>query len=275
MPALIRETRQAHRSSNAWVLILGVLVIATLSGFFAGPGSIAAKTQLALHGLCAQRPSHSLRLGVDTLPLDARMTGLYIGAATTAAWLFAVGKLRATNAPPIRVIALLTLFVAALGVDGFNALLTDLEAPHLYAPSNVLRLITGTLSGVALGVALTYLVGVSVWSRGGGAQCVVDRPAKLIAPAGIAAALGGLALSGLPILYAPFAVGLLLAAIFVFSVMGLVLLTLLTNRGWSYSTYRELGPLAVAAFVAGLSIIGGLAALRLAAERVLGLPQLT
>ena len=55
---------------------------------------------MALHGLCAQRPSHSLQIGGTTLPMDARMTGIYLGAAATAVvWLIAARRLRASPDP--------------------------------------------------------------------------------------------------------------------------------------------------------------------------------
>src|SRR5687767_3957401 len=113
------------------VTLAGLAAIGLLV-FLLAPGDIAAKTHLALHGLCAQRPSHSLSIGGTILPLDARMTGIYLGAATTVLWLVATGRTRAVRTPPPSVLAVLVAFVVAMGIDGFNAFLVDLDAPHPY-----------------------------------------------------------------------------------------------------------------------------------------------
>lgn len=275
MAALVPQDRHSGRSGTHWFLALGVFVLVALSGFLLAPGTIAGKTHMALHGLCAQRPSHSLAMGSSLLPLDARMSGMYIGAATTVAWLLAMGRLRAAKAPPLNVFALLTLFVLALAGDGVNALLTDLGLPHPYQPSNALRLATGTLSGLSLGVALSWLFGASVWLQGDRARAVIGRPRELLAPGAIAAAIGGLALSGLPVLFAPFAVGLLLSAVAVIAMMGIVLLTLFGGPSRACASASDLAPVALTGLVGAVIVMSGLSLLRLAAERLLGFPQLT
>jgi hypothetical protein len=275
MSALVRQDRRSSRSGAPWFLALGLIVLVSLFCFLLAPGTMAAKAHLALHGLCAQRPSHSLAMGSSLLPLDARMSGMYIGAATAVAWLLVAGRLRSAQAPPLSALALLTLFVLVLAGDGVNALLTDLGLPHPYEPSNVLRLATGTLGGLSLGTGLGWLFGASVWAQGDRARAVIARPLEIVVPGAIAASISGLALSGLPVLFAPFAVGLLLSAVAVIAMMGIVLLTLLGGPSRACASYSELAPLALAGLVSAVVVMSGLSLLRLAAERFLGLPQLT
>ena len=131
-------TRSPHRAAfDRRPLVVGGFAAIVLVGFLIAPGDIASKTHIALHGLCAQRPSHSLQIGGATLPMDARMTGIYLGAAATVIWLVAARRLRATRVPSCRCSSLLASFVVALAVDGFNALLVDLRLPTLYEPSNI------------------------------------------------------------------------------------------------------------------------------------------
>src|SRR5262245_44862568 len=124
------------------------------------PGDVDVKAHAALHGICAQRPSHSIWLGGQVLPVDARMTGIYLAAATTLVWLVSIGRHRALRAPPRPVLGLLALFICAMTIDGVNGLLVDLEAPHFYTPNNGLRLATGILAGTALGVGIVHLFAV-------------------------------------------------------------------------------------------------------------------
>jgi uncharacterized membrane protein len=239
------------------------------------PGSIAAKTHLALHGICAQRPSHSLHFGTLALPLDARMTGIYIGAVASAVWIVASGNIRNTRMPPRRVVAILALFVALLAGDGFNALAVDLALPHPYVPSNGLRLFTGVLGGIALGVALVYLLAMTMWVRGNRSLSVVPGVAALVPPLGIGLAIGALALSGLSMLYAPIAIGVSVGAVGVFAVLTTIALALVSNRAWTFSSMRELAALACGGLVLAVAMMATLAGARLFLESWLGLPQLT
>src|SRR5215213_6597870 len=143
MSRLILEPYPVGGPVDRRLLFFGGAAAAVLALFLIAPGDIASKTHIALHGLCAQRPSHSLQVGGSVLPMDARMTGIYIGAAATIIWLIAARRLRSSRTPSPLVLAFLALFVLALAFDGFNGLLVDLRFPALYEPSNDLRLATG------------------------------------------------------------------------------------------------------------------------------------
>lgn len=275
MSRLIHEPNPSAASLDRRPLFIAGVTAVALTAFVIAPGDIAFKTHMALHGLCAQRPSHSLQIGGVTLPMDARMTGIYIGAAVTVIWLIAARRLRSVRTPSLPVLALLALFVLALAADGFNGLLVDLRFQTLYEPSNPLRLATGVLAGTALGVALGYLFASSIWVRGDRGQAVVTRPAELLVPICASAGLVTLALVDLPLLYAPFAIGLLLAAIGVFWLLGIIVLALLSDRGWSCRMWSDVAPVALAALVAAIATVSALAWLRFAAEQLLWLPKLT
>jgi uncharacterized membrane protein len=273
--ALIRNSATTEESMDRRPLVVVGFATMVLAAFLIAPGDIASKTHVALHGLCAQRPSHSLQIGGTMLPMDARMTGIYLGAAASVTWLAATRRLRATRVPSLPVVVLLASFVVALAVDGFNALLVDLRFPTLYEPSNIIRLATGVLAGTALGVALGHLFASSIWIYGDRERAVVMKPVELLAPIGVSGAIAVLALSDVPLLYAPFAIGLLLAAVGVFWLLGIVFVTLLAQRGWSCRTWCDLSPLALASLVAAIVTVGALSWLRFAAEQLYGLRGLT
>lgn len=275
MSAFVRSSGLTKESFDRRPLLLGGFAAIIFAAFLIAPGDIAMKTHVALHGLCAQRPSHSLQIGGATLPMDARMTGIYLGAAATVIWLIAVGRLRATRAPTLPVLTLLASFVVALAFDGFNALLVDLRLPTLYEPSNAVRLTTGVLAGTSLGVALGLLFASSMWARGDRERAMVMRPLELLVPIGVSGAIAALAASNLPLLFAPFAIGLVVAAVGVFWLLAMVLVALLSDRGWSCRTWGDLAPLALTSLIAAIVTVGTLSWLRFAAEELLGLPKLT
>ena len=168
---LIEEKARHSFASGAWPLMAITAALLGLVAFLLLPGSIATKTHLALHGICAQRPSHSLYLDGAALPLDARMTGMYISAAATICWLIAAGRMRATKSPPLSVLAVLAGFVDRYWPPmAFNALAVDLGLPHPYEPSNVARLVTGILAGTAWDWADRTLDHVGVGGRGSAAR---------------------------------------------------------------------------------------------------------
>jgi uncharacterized membrane protein len=274
--SLVREPREEwpvskHRRLSVVAIVPSIVFVA----FLLAPGSVAQKAHLALHGLCAQRPSHSLQIGGSTLPMDARMTGIYIGAAVAVGWLVAARRLRAARIPSFPVMFVLAVFVVALAVDGLNALLVDLGSAHPYAPSNELRLVTGILAGTALGIVIGHLFAASMWSQVNRRRAVVASPVELLLPIGISSALATLAKADLPILYAPFAVGLLVATVGVISLLGMIVVALVTDRGWSHDAIEDLAPLVLVGVIGAIVTIAGLSSLRFAAEQFFGLPQLT
>jgi uncharacterized membrane protein len=275
MSQLIHEPSPTASPADRRSLIIAAAAALLVAAFVMAPGDVASKTHMALHGLCAQRPSHSLQIGGSTLPMDARMTGIYVGAAATLVWLIAARRLRSTRTPPMSVLGVLALFVLALAVDGFNSLLVDLRIPTLYEPSNTLRLATGALAGTSLGVALGHLFASTMWAMTDRGLAVVRAPGELLAPIGLSTAIASLASWDLPLLYAPFAVGLLLAAIGVFWVLGMIVQALLSDRGWSCRTWGDLAPVALTSFWGAIATVGALAVIRIAAEQLFDLPKLT
>jgi uncharacterized membrane protein len=146
------------------VLAFWGLLGASLLALVVTPWPIAGKLYAIVHGLCAQRPSHSFALGGTNLPFDARMAGIYGGTLTTLLFLTARGRWRAIRLPSWPVLAALASFVVVMGLDGVNSTLMDFGYPYAYEPDNRLRLATGLLMGVALGVMLCYLTSATLWA---------------------------------------------------------------------------------------------------------------
>jgi uncharacterized membrane protein len=252
-----------------------IVVTLALLLFLAAPWSLEHKAHVALHGLCAQRPSHSLRLGDRTLPFDARMTGIYGGFFGTAIYLMRRGRHRAAGLPTWTTIAVLALFVGAMAVDGFNSFLLDVGRWHPYEPENRLRLLTGLMAGVALASAIFLLLGMVLWRRPRMDRRVVDgawEPLWLLA---LQAPFAAAALSGLSWLYAPMTVVLLASAVAVVSAMMLVIVVMFRMADNSFEEVSQIQGYAVVGLLLGLVVMAAFGGGRFLLEAVTNAPPLT
>ncbi|MCX7622786.1 MAG: DUF2085 domain-containing protein [Thermomicrobium sp.] len=243
--------------------------------WLAGPDTVELATRAALHGLCAQRPSHSFWLGPYRLPFDARMTGIYAGSLFTVAWL-AWRARYAAQSPSRWTIGALSVGVLWLALDGTNALAQDLGLPTLYAPHNGLRYVTGAWTGVSLGTLLWWIFVSTTWYP----ACRTHRPVVRPLPdlpvlAGSVAAFGWLVRSGPVLAYPLVAVGLLVAAVVTLGLLAWPFVLVATGRLERSSTGAELRRPALLAGLAAVAVMAATSTLRYAAESVLGLPPLS
>ncbi len=124
------------------------------------PEGILGKADAIGYAVCHRIDVRSFHIGVRQLPLCARCTGQYMGAVIGILFQVLCARCR-SGFPPKRVIALLSLFFLAYAVDGLNSYLylppflkVFPGMPHLYEPSNVLRLFTGTGMGLIIALVL-------------------------------------------------------------------------------------------------------------------------
>lgn len=97
------------------------------------------------------------------LCLCARCTGMYLGALLTIGYLKWRNP-RAAQLPGVPYLVAFVFFFSAWAGDGANSFLTELRgAPFLYEPQNLLRLITGTLMGIALASLLTMMLNSTLY----------------------------------------------------------------------------------------------------------------
>lgn len=140
-----------------------MIPLAAAIGFLAAPGDLDGKLVLALRGVCAQRPSHSFVVDGQPLALEARMYGIFAGFSVALSTAWVTGRWRRSELPRGWGSARLALLIGLMGLDGVNASLYDLGAPHAYPPRNDLRLATGLLSGVGLAGFIGPVVSFVFW----------------------------------------------------------------------------------------------------------------
>jgi uncharacterized membrane protein len=271
--SLIRDANAGDRRQirPPW---LGLAAGGLLLAFLLAPWPLAHKAHAMLHGLCAQRPSHTLTLGGQLLPFDSRMTGIYAGFAVSAIYLLTRGRFRAFLHPRPGVVGVLVAFVGLLAIDGSNAFLVDIGRSPLYQPDNRLRLATGLLTGISLAVGLCYMTATTLWRKGDWSLRTVTGYREVAALVALQVPVALVLLSGAGWLWAPAAVFLVAAAA---AVVGLIVLdgfVLASGRDRSYRGLTDLELPAAVALVAGVAVMAMIAGGRFWLERTYGLQTL-
>lgn len=259
-------TRETITSYWLWIGI----VIAGAAMFFAYPGGYASTSHHLLHGLCAQTPSHTFSIGNKPLPFDARMTGIYGGLLVGMVTIMIRGRLFRYGTSSRGVIATLATCVLAMAVDGSNSLLNDLGLWHPYTPANILRVITGYLTGIALSVVLTWLLASSVWNLGR-PDPGIGSIQELLLPVLLLVPYMSLILLAPDLMHLPLSIALVMSAWLTVSTIMLVIVLLAFRLDEQVRTLRHLHvPVAVAALL-GLSVMLALAGIRVWMEQTLGI----
>jgi uncharacterized membrane protein len=214
-----------------------------------------------LYGVSSQRPSHSVFLDGQQLPLEARMGGIFLGFLCALVLLAVFGRLRASQ-PPAGWLALACWTLIALtALDGLNAFFFDGNLPHLYAPNTALRLLTGLGAGLAVGLMAIPVVAGVVWARPLDEGSLED-PVELLAGVALAGLIGGLILAGVGVLLWPVGLAMLVSVLIAFSVANLYIIVLASGRMRQAGSMVGLGGGLVSGLGLALLELGGLAALR-------------
>lgn len=136
-------------SPGAIFISLGVAALAGLWLAFT-PHGLLGKMDAIGYAVCHRIDVRSFLLGERPLPLCARCTGMYLGALVTFVY-FAATAGRAGLYPGKDILVVLVAGAGLWAFDGLNSFATLIPgAPHLYEPTNTLRLFTGSLVGMGL-----------------------------------------------------------------------------------------------------------------------------
>jgi len=118
------------------------------------------------YAVCHRITERSFTVNGRQLPLCARCTGMYLGAALTILVLWLAGRARYTALPSLPILLTLLGFMAIMGVDGLNSYSHFFpDTPHLYEPRNWLRLLTGMGTGLALGAIILPTLSQTLWRQ--------------------------------------------------------------------------------------------------------------
>lgn len=227
--------------------ILLVLAAVTLLGTWLWhiPHSLLGVPGSVGFTVCHQIHSHSFSLGEWQFPLCARCSGMYLGTAVGLGFFLPKGK--KAGLPPRQVIILLLVYFFTWAGDGLNAFVHEYLGASLYAPSNVLRFVTGSAMGMTLSIALLSVLNTTLWSESQ-PQGIVTRPAQLILPLAITLALGGLLLLQTRIVFVLLTYMSIAAVISVVTLLHTNIWVLLLRKENTFSSWKALSAMLILGF---------------------------
>jgi uncharacterized membrane protein len=210
------------------------------------PDGLLGKADAIGYAVCHRIDLRSFHLGVRALPLCARCTGMHLGAMLALLYLAARGRGRAGFYPTWPVLGSFALFALAFAVDGLNSYLHFFPAaPHLYAPSNVLRLITGLLLGISMGTVVYAGFNQTAWIDWG-ADPVVRSPIDLVALLALGGVVAAAVVTENPLVLYPLALVSALGVVILLSVVYSMIVLILGRRENQARSWGELVvPLAI------------------------------
>lgn len=243
----------ANGTSSGYAVRLAALLVAgVVVGVWAlnTPGGLLGKADAVAYAVCHRIELRSFHLGDRPLPLCARCTGLYLGVMLTFAFFALSGRLKFGLNPPRRLWIPLAIFGLLYAGDGLNSYLHFFPAaPHVYPPSNILRLVTGTFAGLALVNAVAPTMNQVLWSDWGRQASLRSwRDLGLLSAGALALIL--LVLTGNPLILYPLA---LISSMGVILMLGMLYTTLFVMAtGWQNAPGRWVGMLP--AVLAGVAL---------------------
>ena len=139
----------SHGKAHTPLLVLAVFALGLVL-WASGEGVLYTAARRVGYGVCHQLPNHSYTAWGMPLPLCARCTGQYLGALVMLGYVMWAGGARVRRFPSPSALGVAGVLLVVWAADGLNSFLEFLGLPHLYAPRNFLRLVTGMGEGVAV-----------------------------------------------------------------------------------------------------------------------------
>ena len=252
------------KADRAWfagrALVVALAGIVLTVWLLNTPAGLLGKADAIGYAVCHQIDLRSFHLGVRSLPLCARCSGMYLGAMLTFIFYLSRGRGRAGLMPGRPILAVMAVFFLAWAVDGVNSYLHFLPGVRgLYEPTNTLRLITGSLVGVVMATVVYTGFNQTVWHdwrREPALRSVWDLGLVVILTAGLVAVV----LSDNPLILYPLALLSALAVVLLLSTIYTMIGLLVTGKenrigSWQGLIFPGLAGLTLAFMQIGLADI--------------------
>lgn len=253
----------------AGVILAGAAVIVFIAFT---PPTLLRKLDYVGAAVCHRIPSHSFFVGGRQLPICQRCTGTFNGALLGLLFQWVVLRRRkGQRFPALWVWGLMALFFALWGLDGANSFLAtgDVELDilgitvrALYEPQPWLRLLTGTLVGMSMSIALVAAFNETLWADGVGERSL--RGWRDLSPLlAVELAQAGLIYLLEPWMLYPLAIYSALSVLSLFVLLGAMVWVMALGLDQTYTRWRQIWLPLLWGLVFAALVIGGMDALRL------------
>lgn len=273
-PPPVPTSSHPSRRWTKWAAL--ALAVAVIAAYLAlTPGGLLDRADMVAYAVCHRIESHSFIFAGRALPLCARCTGTFLGALTgLVGQALVLRRRRESEFPPLPILALLIGFILLMGFDGLNSYLGLIGAPHLYEPRNWLRLITGTLNGLALSGILLPTVHLSLW-REPLAQRTIAGWRDLGILLALEAGMVLLVLSGWDLLLVPLALFSAAGVLAMLTLVSTVLAAMALGQENRYDGWWDARAILLTGIALAFLIVGGIDVLRYGLTGTLeGFPEL-
>jgi uncharacterized membrane protein len=236
--------------------------LAAFAGWmFVAPPGILGKADAVGYAVCHRIDERSFHIGDRQLPLCARCSGTFTGAAVGLAFFAVTGRKRA-GMPHKKFYLLFALFFLAFAIDGSNSYLYLLkqttgafpQIPNLYIPNSALRLFTGSGMGLTMAAFLLPAFNQTVW-RDYDPAPILERWPRLLSLLGLMLALNLLILTESPLALYPVALispfGVLALLTMIYAIVWLMIM----KQDNLFTRFRELWLSLLAGFTLAILMI--------------------
>jgi uncharacterized membrane protein len=246
--------------ASRWTLLPKLLFVgipAAIIGLFvaATPPGLWEKARIIGYALCHQLPDRSFFIHEHQTPLCARCTGMYLGFFIGLIFLIGRRRTHAARPPAAAIVAVLIGFITIMGIDGINSTISIIPgAPQLYHTTNVHRLVTGTLFGLAMCLLLYPIFSTAIWRQPSGERTVKSWR-ELIVLLLIAFALDAVVLTQADWLFYPITILSIAGPLLLLGFMGAIIVLTMRNRVNSVDRWKQMALPMFAGVALGLVLI--------------------
>ena len=237
------------------ILFIGIPA-AIISLFIAAtPPGLWEKARIIGYALCHQLPDRSFFIHEHQTPLCARCTGMYLGFSIGLIFLIIRRRTHAARMPTTAIIAVLIGFMTIMGIDGINSTISIIpDAPQLYHTTNVHRIVTGTLFGIAMCMLFFPVFSTAIWRQPSGDRSVKNWR-ELIVLVLVAFALDAVVLTQSDWLFYPITILSIAGPLLLLSFMGAIIVLTMRNLVNNIDRWKQMALPMFAGVALGLVLI--------------------
>jgi len=246
--------------ASRWSLIPKALFIgipaAIISLFVAAtPPGLWEKARVIGYALCHQLPDRSFFIHEHQTPLCARCTGMYLGFLIGLVFLIVRRRTHSARMPATAIISVLIGFMTIMGIDGINSTISIIPgAPQLYHTTNVHRIVTGTLFGIAMCMLFFPVFSTAIWRRPSGDRSVKSWRELLVLML-VAFAIDAVVLTQADWLFYPITILSIFGPLLLLGFMGAIIVLTMRNMVNTVDRWRQLAAPLFAGVALGLVLI--------------------